>query len=130
MVQRVFISSTKVDLPRHRDAVKEALIKNGYFPIEMDDFGARDVDPVTGCLRLVAESQLFLGIYAWRYGYVPPGRERSITAECLVAELETVFTTAGGPPKVLRIDNGPELVSAALQRFCEHKVGLSYIPAG
>ena len=56
--------------------------------------------------------------------------ERSITAECLVAELETVFTTAGGPPKVLRMDNGPELVSAALQRFCEHKVGLSYIPAG
>jgi uncharacterized protein DUF4062/NACHT domain-containing protein len=81
MVQKVFISSTKVDLPRHRDAVKEALIKNGYFPVEMDDFGARDVDPVTGCLRLVAESQLFLGIYAWRYGYVPPGRERSITAE-------------------------------------------------
>jgi uncharacterized RmlC-like cupin family protein len=56
--------------------------------------------------------------------------ERSITAECLVAELETVFTSAGGPPKVLRMDNGPELVSAALQRFCEHKVGLSYIPAG
>jgi len=81
MIQKVFISSTKVDLPRHRDAVKEALIKNGYFPVEMDDFGARDVDPVTGCLRLVAESQLFLGIYAWRYGYVPPGLDRSITAE-------------------------------------------------
>ncbi len=54
--------------------------------------------------------------------------ERSITAERLVAELEVVFATAGGPPKALRMDNGPELVSAALQRFCDGKVGLSYIP--
>ena len=56
--------------------------------------------------------------------------ERSITAERLVAELETVFAAAGGPPKVLRMDNGPELVSQALQRFCDGKVDLSYIPPG
>ena len=56
--------------------------------------------------------------------------ERSITAECLVAELEMVFAVAGGPPMVLRMDNGPELVSQALQQFCEKKVGLSYIPPG
>jgi transposase InsO family protein len=56
--------------------------------------------------------------------------ERSITAERLVARLETVFAAAGGPPKVLRMDNGPELVSQALQRFCDGKVGLSYIPPG
>ncbi|WP_415624249.1 DDE-type integrase/transposase/recombinase, partial [Mycobacterium intermedium] len=50
--------------------------------------------------------------------------ERSITAERLVAELETAFAVAGGPPKVLRMDNGPELVSQALQGFCENKTGL------
>ena len=33
-------------------------------------------------------------------------------------------------PKVLRMDNGPDLVSQALQQFCEGKVGLSYIPPG
>ena len=54
--------------------------------------------------------------------------ERLITAERLVIELEDAFAAAGGPPKVLRMDNGPELVSAALERFCENKVGLSYIP--
>ncbi|WP_412768899.1 integrase catalytic domain-containing protein [Mycobacterium canetti] len=32
--------------------------------------------------------------------------ERSITAELLVAELETAFAVAGGPPQVLRMDNG------------------------
>ena len=56
--------------------------------------------------------------------------ERSITAERLVAELERVFAAAGGPPMVLRMDNGPELVSQALQQFCDGKVGLSYIPPG
>jgi transposase InsO family protein len=54
--------------------------------------------------------------------------ERSITAERLVAELEDVFAAAGGPPRVLRMDNGPELVSQALQQFCAGRVGLSYIP--
>jgi hypothetical protein len=36
--------------------------------------------------------------------------ERSITAERLVAELEKLFATAGGPPKVVRMDNGPEFI--------------------
>lgn len=61
---------------------------------------------------------------------VTPGVERSITGDHLVVELEKVFDAAGGPPMVLRMDNGPEMVSQALQRFCDHKVGLSYIPPG
>jgi putative transposase len=56
--------------------------------------------------------------------------ERSITADHLVEELKKVFASAGGPPTVLRMDNGPEFISHALQQFCENKVGLSYIPPG
>jgi transposase InsO family protein len=41
-----------------------------------------------------------------------------------------VFAAHGGPPKVLRMDNGPEMVSQALQRFCENKIGMVYIPPG
>jgi putative transposase len=37
--------------------------------------------------------------------------ERSITAELLVEELKKLFVTAGGPPRVLRMDNGPEFIS-------------------
>ncbi len=55
--------------------------------------------------------------------------ERSITAERLVAELEKVFTVRGAP-RVLRMDNGPEMISAALQQFCGDRVGMSYIPPG
>ncbi len=81
MVYKVFVSSTRIDLPRHREAVRDALLKTGYFPVEMEDFGARDAEPVTACLGLVGESDLFVGVYAWRYGFMPPGAERSITAE-------------------------------------------------
>lgn len=56
--------------------------------------------------------------------------ERSITGERLVFELKKAFAAAGGPPRVLRLDNGPEMVSQALQRFCENKTGMVYIPPG
>jgi putative transposase len=56
--------------------------------------------------------------------------ERSITAERLVAELKKVFVAAGGPPKVLRMDNGPEFISQALQQFCQGRTGMSYISPG
>jgi putative transposase len=56
--------------------------------------------------------------------------ERSITAENLVVELKKVFAAAGGPPKVLRMDNGSEFISQALQQFCDGKFGMSPIPPG
>lgn len=56
--------------------------------------------------------------------------EHSITTERLVTELERVFAVASCPPRVLRTDNGPKLVSQALQRFCNGKIGMPYIPPG
>nr|WP_281181952.1 transposase family protein [Nocardia vaccinii] len=53
--------------------------------------------------------------------------ERSITAEKLVTELQEVFTARGGPPRVLRMDNGPEMISHTLQQFCADRVGLSIL---
>jgi putative transposase len=40
------------------------------------------------------------------------------------------FATTGGPPQVLRLDSGPEMVFQALQQFCDGKVGMTYIPPG
>ncbi len=56
--------------------------------------------------------------------------ERSITADRLVAELDKTFAMWGGPPRMSRMDNGPEFISHALQQFCTDKVGISYIPPG
>jgi hypothetical protein len=51
--------------------------------------------------------------------------QRTITCERLLIESEGAFATISGPPQVLRTDNGPELVSQALQRFCENRFGQS-----
>jgi transposase InsO family protein len=50
--------------------------------------------------------------------------ERSITGERVVDELTTAFSAAGGPPKVLRMDNGAEFISQALQEFCQMNIGM------
>jgi transposase InsO family protein len=55
--------------------------------------------------------------------------DRSITAPRLAAELRKAFAIHG-TPRVLRLDNGPEMISAALQRFCADRIGISYIPPG
>jgi hypothetical protein len=75
----VFISSTSNDLRDHRKVLREALLYAGYHPNDMADFGARVDGAVSACLEEVEESDLFVGIYAWRYGFIPPGSEISIT---------------------------------------------------
>jgi len=49
--------------------------------------------------------------------------ERSIPAEDLVAALEKAFALWGGPPQVLRCDNGPEFISEALRRSARIRSG-------
>ena len=40
--------------------------------------------------------------------------ERSITAERLANELDDIIADRGVAPRVLRLDNGPEMIAAAL----------------
>jgi hypothetical protein len=44
----------------------------------MEDFGARDDPPLRKCLAGVEESDVFVGIYAHRYGFIPRGLQISI----------------------------------------------------
>ena len=73
------ISSTAVDLPEHRAAVKEACLSCGVFPIGMEHLPARDATGITVSLEMVEQADIYLGIYAWRYGWVPDGKDISIT---------------------------------------------------
>lgn len=77
----IFISSTSRDLLDHRAAVAKALLNAGFHPIDMANFMARPEGAKTACLKEVAESDLFVGVYAWRYGYIPQGAEVSITEQ-------------------------------------------------
>jgi hypothetical protein len=77
--RNVFISSTSKDLLKHRKAVVTALLNAGYHPIDMANFMARPDGAVDVCLDEVRQSDLFIGIYAYRYGFIPPQSEVSIT---------------------------------------------------
>ena len=80
MHHRVFLSSTFSDLTTHREAVQRAIRQLGAIDVSMEHFGARDERPVDECVRLVREeSDIFVGIYAHRYGYVPDGTDTSIS---------------------------------------------------
>ncbi len=80
MRESVFISSTFKDLADHRAKVQDALRQAGLIDVSMEHFGARDDRPADECVRLVKEeSNLFVGIYAHRYGYVADGNNMSIS---------------------------------------------------
>src|SRR5512136_2034855 len=81
MSTTVFISSTSRDLLDHRAAVSRALLNAGLHPIDMANFMARPEGATSACLKELADSDLFVGIYAWRYGFVPPGATVSITEQ-------------------------------------------------
>lgn len=76
---RVYVSSTSVDLKEYRAAVISALRKTGTTPVCMEDYVAQDMLPVDKCLADVAGSEVYVGIFAWRYGFMPSGYEQSIT---------------------------------------------------
>ena len=73
------ISSTALDLEKHRPAVEAACIGAGAFPIWMKHLPARDADGVKVSLEMVDQADLYIGVYAWRYGWVPKGGDKSIT---------------------------------------------------
>lgn len=72
MNKSVYVSSTYQDLKEHREAVHRVLAKMRYNVRAMEDYVARDNRMVDQVLRDVAECDIYLGIFAWRYGYVPP----------------------------------------------------------
>jgi hypothetical protein len=78
---KVFLSSTSADLKAHRIATTEALERLGSQVDRMEVFGARANDPTQASLKDLEQSELFVGIYAHRYGYIPNGSTTSITEQ-------------------------------------------------
>jgi len=78
-MKRILISSTSIDLKEYRAQVRKAVENFGLLPEMMEEFPAMDVDAVKGCMDAVDRCNLFIGIYAHRYGYCPAGSDISIT---------------------------------------------------
>jgi hypothetical protein len=76
---RIYVSSTFSDLKECREQVRLALRRLGHEDVAMEYYGATDERPLDKCLNDVASSDLYIGIFALRYGYVPEGYNKSIT---------------------------------------------------
>src|SRR5258708_7892600 len=63
----------------HRSAVAGALVRLGLGLTRMETFGARPVEPTRACIEEIEESEIFVGLYAHRYGHIPDGSGVSIT---------------------------------------------------
>lgn len=73
------ISSTALDLPEHRESAHRACLDAGVMPIGMEQLPARDATGIAASLELIDQADIYVGIYASRYGWVPAGRDISIT---------------------------------------------------
>ena len=76
----VMISSTNCDLPLHRDEVRDGCERAGFEPRHrMEILGSRAANPVQVSLKMVEEADIYIGIFAYRYGHIPKGEKVSIT---------------------------------------------------
>jgi Domain of unknown function (DUF4062) len=68
---RVYISATVQDVAEYRLAVARTLRRMGHVVEGMEEYVAEARRPIERCLVDVAACDAYLGIIAWRYGYVP-----------------------------------------------------------
>jgi hypothetical protein len=90
---RVFIGSTVLDLPDQRAAVVDACLRVGVQPLTPKEFAHADV--LTRLCEAIDQSDIYIGILSFRYGWVPQGEEKSIT------EIEFELAGAKGIPRLM-----------------------------
>jgi predicted ATPase/class 3 adenylate cyclase len=91
---RVFISSTLGELAAERAAARRAVARLHLVPVWYES-GARPHPPRSMYRAYLEQSQVFVGIYWQRYGWVAPGMD--------VSGLEDEYRLAAGKPMLLYI---------------------------
>lgn len=78
-MSKIYLSSTFEDLKAYREAVYRVLRQLRHDVVSMEDYVASPQRPLDKCLADVAACQAYVGLFAWRRGFIPPGHEQSIT---------------------------------------------------
>ena len=89
---RVFISSTLEELAAERAAARRAIRRLHLVPVWYES-GARPHPPRSMYRAYLEQSQVFVGIYWQRYGWVAPGMD--------ISGLEDEYRLAAGKPMLL-----------------------------
>jgi hypothetical protein len=118
---RVYLSSTFEDLKDYRAAVFAALERAGLDVARMEVYTAADDRPLDLCLRDVAQSDIYVGLYAWRYGYEPPAAHGNPHGKS-ITELEYRQAESGKLRKLLFFAH-PDTKAHWPDRFKDEKTG-------
>jgi Domain of unknown function (DUF4062) len=101
---KAVISSTVLDLPEHRREVLEACLRQKIFPLMMEHLPAIDADAIAASMQLVDEADIYIGIFAYRYGHQPAGHLISIS------EMEYERATTRDIPRLMFLIHEEHLV--------------------
>ncbi len=82
---KVYVSSTFTDLQKCRSKIELLLRRMEHEDVAMEYYVAEDQRPLAKCLSDVAACDLYIGIFAWRYGYIP---EENNPDKLSITELE------------------------------------------
>lgn len=96
---RVFVSSTLHELAAEREAVRRAVEALRLTPV-LFELGARPHPPRDLYRAYLAQSDVFVGIYDRRYGWVAPGEE--------VSGLEDEYHLSAGMPRLVYVRRSDE----------------------
>jgi class 3 adenylate cyclase len=108
---RVFISSTLGELAAERAAARRAITRLHLVPVWYES-GARPHPPRSMYRAYLKQSQVFVGIYWQRYGWVAPGME--------ISGLEDEFRLAAGKPMLLYLKRPAPGQEPRLAAMIEH----------
>ncbi|HEY6316165.1 MAG TPA: DUF4062 domain-containing protein [Streptosporangiaceae bacterium] len=108
---RVFVSSTLEDLAAERDAAREAIEQLRMAPV-MFESGARAHPPQAVYRAYLEQSDIFVGIYWQRYGWVGPGMT--------ISGLEDELRLAAGMPRLLYVKVPAPAKEPGLSRMLDH----------
>ena len=117
---RVFVSSTLAELAPERAAVARSIAALGLTPV-MFELGARPHPPQDLYRAYLAQSDIFIGLYWQRYGWIGPGME--------ISGLEDELQLSGSLPRLLYVktpapDREPRL--AAMLTELQTEASASY----
>ncbi len=78
---KLFISSTFIDLKDYRQVAIEVANRYECTSLAMEFFMAQPEEPTKVCDKEIRKCDIFVGIYAHRYGFIPDGQQKSITQQ-------------------------------------------------
>ncbi len=108
---RVFVSSTLDELAPERIAAREAITQLRLTPVFFES-GARPYPPRDLYQAYLAQSDIFLGLYWQRYGWVAPSME--------VSGLEDEYQLSAGKPRLIYVKTPAPHPEPELQRLLDH----------